>query len=86
LASQNLIGTPDLDEALIGQLGNLILVSEELNGKLGSKPFKDKRRILIESGYKLPAIIEEATNWGAKEIKNRTDQMASEAYDSVWRL
>lgn len=86
LASQNLIGSPDLDEALIGQLGNLILVSEELNGRLGSKPFKDKKRILMEDGYKLPPIIEEATDWGAKEIRDRTDQLAREAYSSVWKL
>jgi len=86
IGPQSLIGTEGFDEALIGQLGNLLLVSEGLNGKLGNKPFKEKKRILIENEYKLPAIVENAVTWGAKEIKDRTEQLACEAYDSVWKL
>ena len=37
---------------LVGQIGNLLLVSEELNEKLKNKSFKDKKKILIESNFK----------------------------------
>jgi hypothetical protein len=85
LAPQSLIGEQDYDDALIGQLGNLILISEELNGKLENKAFKDKKRILTESGYKLPKLIEQATAWTGREIKQRTEAMAEEAYNTVWK-
>lgn len=85
LAPQSLIGQQGYDDAIIGQLGNLILVSEELNGKLNNRAFKEKKRILTENGYKLPLLVEKATSWTATEIKERTQAMAEEAYNTVWK-
>jgi Protein of unknown function DUF262/Protein of unknown function (DUF1524) len=85
LAPQSLIGQHGYDDALIGQVGNLILITEALNGKLENKPFKDKKKILIDNGFKLPVLIEQATGWTAAEIKQRTDSMAIEAYNTVWK-
>lgn len=61
LAPQSLIGRIRYDDALIGQFGNLILISEELNGKLRDRPFKDKKRILQDSDYSLPKCIASAS-------------------------
>ncbi len=85
LAPQSLIGQEGYDDALIGQMGNLLLVSEELNGKLKNRPFKDKKRVLIEGGYKLPKLIQQAAVWGEGEIRKRTEAMAEEAYNTVWK-
>lgn len=85
LAPQSMIGQNGYDDALVGQLGNLILIKEELNGKLKNKPFKDKKRLLIDNGCKLPPMIEQATAWTAAEIKQRTESMAEEAYNVVWK-
>jgi uncharacterized protein with ParB-like and HNH nuclease domain len=85
LASQSLIGQSGCDDALIGQVGNLLLVSEEVNSLLMNKSFKDKKRILTENGYKLPKVVEQATAWGAAEIKQRTDEIADMAYSTVWK-
>jgi hypothetical protein len=85
LAPQSLIGQQGYDDALIGQMGNLILISEELNRKLKNKVFKDKKRILMESGYKLPKLIEEAMAWTGGEIQLRTQEMAEKAYNTVWK-
>jgi hypothetical protein len=86
LAPQSLIGQQDYDDATIGQIGNLLLVSEELNGKLKNKAFKDKKRILTENGYRLPQSIEKATTWNPAAIKERTDEIADEAFNVVWKL
>lgn len=86
LAPQSLIGQQGYDDGLIGQMGNLILVSEELNGKLKNKAFKDKKRILTEAGYKLETLIQQATVWTGNEIKQRTEAMAEDAYNTVWKL
>lgn len=85
LTPQSLIGQQGYDDSIIGQIGNLLLVSEELNGKLKNKLFKEKRKILLDNGYELPKAIEEAAMWGQTEIQSRTDAIADEAYNEVWK-
>jgi len=86
LASQSLIGSAGYDDAIVGQIGNLFLVSEELNEKLKSKSFKDKKKILTESGFKLPQEIESANSWGPTEIRQRTEAISELAYNTVWKF
>ncbi len=85
LFSQSRIGEPSITDSTVGQVGNLLLVSEDLNGKLKNRSFKDKKSILIDSGFPLPTIIDQAKDWGPTEIKLRTDQIAEEAYKVVWK-
>lgn len=86
LASQSLIGQGEFNESIVGQLGNLLLVSEDLNGKLKNKQFKDKKQILLDCGFKLPDEIQAATIWGAKQIRQRTQILAERAYKDTWKL
>ena len=86
LVSQSFIGTGDFSEYVIGQLGNLILVSSEMNLKLSNKPFSEKKRILMAAGYKLPPEVEAATDWTANNIRGRTQQLAVQAYETVWKI
>lgn len=86
LASQSLIGTADFSEEIVGQLGNLILVSEALNNQLKDKPFPEKKHILLAEGYALPAEISAATAWTSKDIRSRTEQMAIESYTRLWKI
>ena len=62
------------------------MVSEELNEKLKSKAFKEKKKILIEGGFKLPREVEAANSWGPAEIRQRTEVISELAYNSVWKL
>jgi len=86
LASQSLIGQGEFNEPLVGQLGNLLLVSDELNAKLKDKPFKDKKQILLDSGFKLPDEMKAAATWEAPEIRLRTQTLAERAYNDAWKL
>ena len=86
LASQSSIGQGEFSESLVGQLGNLLLVSDELNAKLKDKPFKDKKQILLGNGFKLPDEMKAAATWGAAEIRFRTQTLAERAYNDVWKL
>ena len=65
---------------LFATLGNLILVSEELNGKLKNKPFDQKKKMMIEAGVPLDPILQKATVWGDKEIGDRTEALAELLY------
>lgn len=86
LAPQSLIGTSGYTDAIIGQVGNLLLVSEATNGKLKNKPFKEKKRLLREAKFPLPAEVQKAHSWGVAEIQNRTELLAGQAFDRVWKI
>lgn len=86
LAPQSLIGQGEYNEAIVGQLGNLLLVSDDLNAKLKDKPFKEKKQILLKSGFKLPEEMKAATTWGATEIRQRTQIFADRGYNDTWKL
>lgn len=78
IASQN-PDVPDLSTNY-ASIGNLIFVSEELNGKLKNKPFADKLKILKEHDTPLDEVLQNATAWGNKEIAERTARLSSVAY------
>jgi hypothetical protein len=86
LAPQSLIGKVDFSDAIIGQLGNLLLVSDDLNSRLKDKPFKNKKEILLKSDFKLPDEITAASTWGPTEIRQRTLMLAERAYNDAWKL
>jgi len=86
LVPQSYIGTADFTEANVGQLGNLILVSADMNSKLRNKPFKDKKRILQAAGFRLPSDIASADDWPGASIAGRTQTMADKAYNTIWKI
>lgn len=71
--------------AHIGQVGNLIYVSETLNGKLGNKSFSEKVEQLKKAKEWIPPEVLEANRWGAKAVEQRTERMAMEGRERVWR-
>jgi hypothetical protein len=85
LASQSQI-SDSLSEHVVGQIGNLLLVTEQVNNKLRNRSFADKKKVLRDHGYTLPPEIESATIWGATEITERTQSLAKTAYDAVWKI
>ena len=70
----------------VGQIGNLIFVSETLNNRLGSKSFAAKKKIIAATqGEWIPPDVVAAKGWGEDDIERRTDAMAVEARTKVWR-
>jgi hypothetical protein len=57
-------------------IGNLILVSEELNGKLKNKSFSEKKKLLQAANVPLDATLLGAAAWGKVEIAARTAALA----------
>lgn len=86
LAPQSAINNTDITHEIVGQLGNLLLVTAEINDKLKDKDFKTKKQLLKAHGYPLPAEIDESNEWGPKEIEARTASLAKRAFDVVWRI
>jgi hypothetical protein len=86
IVPQSQIGEGDLTELVVGQIGNLILVSQDMNSRLSHKPFREKMRILKLAGFHVPPEIVAAPGWGAKEIRARTDAIAIQAYEKLWKI
>lgn len=86
LVPQSQIGEGDFSEAIVGQLGNLILVSSDLNSRLKAKPFSEKRKILKAAGLPLPTDILTADEWTAERIRATTVSMATRAYERLWKI
>ena len=86
LVSQSRIGENRLTEHIVGQMGNLILVSGIANDKLGNKSFAEKKKVLMDAGFPLPAEMAVAKEWGAEQIIKRTRSMATEAYNKHWKI
>jgi hypothetical protein len=86
LLPQSQIGEGGLTEAVVGQLGNLILVSPAMNERLGSKSFLEKKRILRAAGLPLPKKVAESDEWTESSIRATTDAMALQAYKKLWKI
>lgn len=86
LLSQDKIDAAETAET-IGSIGNLLLVNEELNGKLDNKDFAAKLRILSTDGkpYDIGGVLGKSA-WTKAEIDARTELLAEVAYDTVWGL
>lgn len=77
----------DIDEEkVIAKVGNLILVPQALNSKLGEKEFLKKRGLLQKAGATLDKWILQADEWGPDQINERTQQMAQRAFRSIWKI
>lgn len=68
----------------VGIVGNLILMDESLNGKLGNKPFKQKYPVYKDSDIFLDEKIIGKTTWGASEITKRTEFIGEKLYTEVF--
>lgn len=83
---QSAIDTTGITDELVGQCGNLILVTEEVNKELRDKPFSVKKNILLKHNYKLSPEMIGAETWGEEQIVSRTATMAKAAYESIWKI
>jgi hypothetical protein len=86
IVPQSRIGQDKWTEENVGQLGNLLLVTQELNLKLKDKDFGAKKVILQEDGYKLPNAISNAKTWTSDLIQERTKELAKLSFNTVWKI
>ncbi|MBT7070737.1 MAG: DUF262 domain-containing protein [Anaerolineae bacterium] len=73
-------------DEIIGQLGNMILIPAELNDELKDKSFRKKKAILANANVPLSETLQNATKWDENSIKQRTLEMAEQAYTRLWRI
>jgi len=70
----------------VGRLGNLLLLGEGLNNKLGNKAFADKQKLYKGAVVPVDTVLTGATDWTVVEIDKRTKELAKVAYEKVFRV
>jgi hypothetical protein len=70
----------------VAEIGNLIVVDETLNHKLGKKPFSQKLAILKPSAAWLDDFLKKQRSWNAAKIRQRSHELAKLAFNQVWRI
>lgn len=83
LAPQSAASTAGVDARTTGCLGNLILVSSDMNSKLGNKSFAQKKALLEKAKAPLDPTLEQATVWTSKEIKERNAALIKLLYETI---
>jgi uncharacterized protein with ParB-like and HNH nuclease domain len=87
VASQSLARKSQVPWDTVGSIGNLMLVDDVLNNKLGDKDFGQKKPILKRAtSVWVDKTITSSSAWRAKEIEARTVELAKLAYEKVWKL
>jgi Protein of unknown function (DUF1524) len=72
------------DAAHVGKLGNLVYVSEALNGQLGNKAWSAKKTILANATEWIPDDVKKAAQIDDAFIQKRTADLAVLARTKVW--
>jgi len=73
-------------EDIVGCLGNLLFLDQEMNGAIDNKPFKYKKSVLLEKDYALPKFIIDADEWTPDVVIQHTDALAEIAYNEIWKI
>lgn len=68
----------------VGEIGNLVLVNESLNGKLANKSFSAKQQVLKNAKEWIPEEVLSASQWTTAVIEKRTEALAAEARSEVF--
>ena len=71
---------------IVGQLGNLLLVDSDTNENLTLKASNQKKEILAEKNYTLPAEFLSENALSHDLIKSRTKNLSTIAYEKVWKV
>lgn len=85
LVPQSQIKSGAFSEEIVGQLGNLVLVSSNFNNSLMDKKFPEKKAMLKAAGL-LPADLENVDDLTTEIIRARTQSMAEEAHTKIWKI
>ncbi len=78
------------NDGCTSRVGNILLLSERINNKMGDASFGEKKEILKRSQLatvkKFLVNYGNSDEWNAEKIEKRTKAIAKLAYDKVWKL
>lgn len=80
-------GEETSDEFDVGAIGNLIFVSESINGKLGNKSFVEKKKLFTKENHvHVDSYLAAATEWNSQQIAERGVHLAGVGHEEIWSI
>jgi hypothetical protein len=76
----------NLSDEEVAEIGNLIVVDEKLNQKLGKRSFRQKLALLKASPVWLDEFLKKQKSWDALRIRERSNVLARLAFNKVWQV
>lgn len=75
------------DSNLIKNIGNLVLLEDDINSKIGNKEYKDKRTYVLNNTKMITAkeVFQKNMSWTDNEIVQRRSDLIDEMYDKMWK-
>lgn len=88
LVPQSFIGKDGWKEEDVGQIGNLVLVTKQINGKLDNKSYADKLAVLRANKCHdlLPSYFWSAKKLDLELVERRTAELGQLAYGKAWKI
>jgi hypothetical protein len=88
ISIEHILSQSKNDKEIVGKIGNLLPLSQELNEKAKDKLVADKLSIYQKSEYALPKefAAEYAARWDANMIEKRADSLAKYCYHNIWGI
>jgi hypothetical protein len=86
LASQKPPGVAEAQPDVVAMFGNLLFVSEDLNGKLKNKPASNKLSIIAAAKCPMDPFLAKAKKWDESAIRERTQVLAKILHQDVLRV
>lgn len=77
---------PMADPKLIRNIGNLVILEDDVNSKIGNKEYVDKRKYVLEHSKMITAkeVFQTYTNWTDDEILKRKSELIGIMYKTMW--
>ena len=72
---------------LIKNIGNLVLLEDVINSKIGNKEYADKKTYVLKHSKIITAkdVFQSYTSWTDKEINQRRKDLIDEMYEKMWK-
>ncbi|MCW5710550.1 DUF262 domain-containing protein [Shinella sp.] len=75
------------DEFDYGAIGNLLFVNDDVNGKVGTKDFKNKLKYFTpKNQVYMDPMLSSATEWKVENIGARGVELARIGYNKIWNV
>lgn len=74
------------DSTLIRNIGNLVLLEDDVNSKIGNKNYANKQTYILSKSKIVTAkeLFKTYTSWTDREIKQRRKLLIDEMYNNMW--
>lgn len=72
--------------SLISNIGNIVLLEDDINSKIGNKKYADKRTYVLEKSKMITAkeLFNTYSIWSDTEILQRKNILINEMYKTMW--